>query len=58
MVIYYVVIYNTDINIAGNICAAGVIKQPLQSSCYRRTKSNIWRTIPPALKMPAQWGLV
>ena len=35
MVIYYVVIYNTDINIAGNICAAGVTKQPLQSSRYK-----------------------
>ena len=32
MVIYYVVIYNTDINIAGNICAAGVIKQPLSQN--------------------------
>ncbi len=32
MVIYYVVIYNTDINIAGNIYAAGVIKQPLSQN--------------------------
>ena len=35
------------------ICAAGVTNSP-----YRRAKSDIWLAIPPALKMPAEWGLM
>ena len=53
MVIYYVVIYNTDINIAGNICAAGVTKQPLSQS-----QIGHWTAIPLALKMPAEWRVI
>ena len=34
------------------------VPQASQSSHYRRTKSDIWSAIPPALKKPAEWRLI